>query len=171
MKKKLIKVHGKLNVWEVSACGIPMYPKAHKSFSLIKALRETEESSDELNLEKKEMESEEPEKPEEKSEGESEDSESKESEETTETAEKEKTEEPETETDKSINFKDLQNVISKGFQQAIKESRIERGLIETEVDIQKQMREELSKKSIGELAIMSGLFQEPPVMGSTREIE
>jgi len=174
--KKLKKLWGKINLLETSAVGIPVYPSAHKSyFSLVKALSEMGEQAlvgDELNLETKKMEGEESaeskepeEKPEEESKEESkepeekaeESSESK-SEETTETTE---TEEKEPEK-KSISTEDLTAIIK-----AVKEGlKPERGLVEEKVDVQK----ELKKKSIGELAVMCGLFKEEPKMGSTLEV-
>jgi len=174
----LAKVWKKINIWEVSACGIPMYPKAHKSFSLVKALQETEDLvSDELNVEEKPMED---------SEEKTEDSES-ESEETSEATEekseeaKEETpaeapaeeakpeEKPEGEAEKSAKI--LQDAIVKGFKTAIKEAQTDRGLVAPAKSIQEQMSEELKKKSIGELAVMSGLFQKPPIVGSSLEMK
>jgi len=173
-----IKVWQKMSIWEVSACGIPMYPKAHKSFSLIKALQDEEAEkplakSDELNLEKKLMEETEEPKEAEEAKGESEDSESEsEQVEKSETvvAEKPETEEEEKpeEADKAVN--ELKGLIVKGFREAMKEVSTERGLIQTD-NLQDQMSEELNKKSIGELAVMSGLFQKPAVAGSTRGFE
>ena len=183
------KVWKRINIWEVSACGIPMYPKAHKSFSLVKALQESEDLvSDELNEGEKPMEdSEKPE--EEKTEG-SEDSgsesekpeEEKPAEAPAEAAaeapavkpgeapeEAKEGEESEGGVDKSA--KVLQDAIVKGFRIAIKEAQTERGLVSEEKSVQEKMGEELKKKSIGELAVMSGLFQKPPVVGSTREFE
>jgi len=197
--KKLKKLWGKIRLLETSAVGIPVYPAAHKSyFSLVKALRETEEPAlvgDELNLEKDTMEGEEPEKPEEKSEGESEDSnsgsESEETTEKTETTEPEKTEEPEKPEEKSVKKpliskkleKQLATLINqkvenqmsilmeKAFNQALKESQVPRGLVEDKVDIQKAVQEKLKEMTPGELAVACGLFREAPQMGSTREIE
>lgn len=182
---KLGKVWKKINIWEVSACGIPMYPKAHKSFSLVKALQESEDLvSDELNEEEKPMED--SEKPEEKSEGEedsgseSETSEEKPAEESAEAPAVEPGEAPEEtkegeeseEAKKSIDgdAKILQDAIVKGFRIAIKEASTERGLVSEEKSLQEKMSEELKTKSIGELAVMSGLFGKPPMIGSTREI-
>lgn len=99
IKKRLVKKWGRIKVLETSAVGLPVYPAAHRSYSLVKALRESEEPAlvgDKLNIEEDSMEGEEPAKPEgEKPEGEAEDSNSGSSEEkteTTETTETEKTE-------------------------------------------------------------------------------
>jgi len=177
MNKALIKVWKKMKLWEVSACGIPMYPKAHKSFSLVKALQASEDLvSDELNLEDKPMENSETSESEKPEEEEKEDSES-ESEEPSEVEEtKEETsaetpepkEEPKGDSVKAAKL--FQDAIVKGFKTAIKESQTERGLISQEIDLNTQMKEELNKKSIGELAVMSGFFQRPPMMGESKEI-
>ena len=171
----LTKVWKKMKIWEVSACGIPMYPMAHKAYSLNEALKG--QVSDELNMEKKSMED-----SEEAEEAEEENSES-ESEETSEEkpaeapavqpgeAPEEKSEEAETEKSVKGISDALQNAIVKGFRIAIKEAQTERGLVSNEKSVQEQMGEELNKKSIGELAVMSGLFQKPATIGATREFE
>jgi hypothetical protein len=164
---KNTKVWKKINIWEVSACGIPMYPRAHKSFSS----QETE--GDQLNMEDKPMEdSENPE--EEKSEDSGSESETPEPEAEAPAEEKPAEEAAEGEgeaTEKSFSSQDLVDIIAKGFKQAIQESSTQRGFVEKEKDLQKEMKDELKKKSIGELAVMSGLFQKPPIIGSTREFE
>ncbi len=195
MKKKLVKTHKKMNIWEVSACGIPMYPKAHKSFSLVKALTESEAPalvSEELNKEKDLMEDEEtkPEgeaeaetKPETKPEGEEETAGETESDKPDTEAPAEAEAPEETKSAKTpliskkiekqlaalINQKiekQMNVFMEKAFSQALKESQVPRGLVEEKIDVQV----ELKKKSIGELAIACGLFKEAPKMGSTLEI-
>ncbi len=122
------------------------------------------------------MESEEPEK---KEEVESEDSGETESEEKTETEEKpeekpEEEEKPKEESngdvEKSVNSQNLQTLIAKGFKQAIEESTIQRGLVQTEVDTKVEMQKALKKMSIGELAVRCGLFKRPAQFGSSLEI-
>lgn len=158
---KLRKIWNKMKLWEVSACGIPMYPAAHKSLSLNKIQAG---KGDELKLEEKPMEETEEskveaEKEEAKDEGKSEDSES------------ESEQEPETsEEDAEKSVKDFASLIAKGFREAIREVSTERGFVQTE-SLQDQMDKELKKKSIGELAVMSGLFQKPAVIGANRGFE
>jgi len=125
--KKLKRVWGKIKLLETSAVGIPVYPYAHKSYSLVKALRETEELvSDELNLEKSPMEEgEKPEesedKPEESEEEtpESEVSEPEKPEKAEESEEEEKSDSEEPEVDKGLSKKDMMDMMTKGFQAAI----------------------------------------------------
>jgi len=175
-EKKLIRVWGRIRILETSAVGIPVYPAAHKSFSLIKALRETEEPiGEQLNTEGK-MTEEESEKTDDSGLSESETTETKE--ETEESASEEKSEESKEESkdedesvEKSIGPNEIAEAIKKGVMAAVKEAQTQRGFVEPEVDVQKQIKEELDKKSIGELAIMSGLFQKPRVMGDSQEIE
>ena len=173
--EKLGKVWKKINIWEVSACGIPMYPKAHKSYSLVKALQESEGLvSDELNEEEKPMEDSEEEKSEEDSGSESEEtSEENPAEETPEAPAEAPEEKPEGEESEDVDksAKVLQDAIVKGFRIAIKEAQTERGLISPEKSLQEKMGEELKKKSIGELAVMSGLFRAPQIIGATREFD
>ena len=147
---KKIKQWGKIRLWETSCCGIPMYPESHKSYSLIKALTETEledEPSDKLNLEEKPM-------PEEKEEA-------KEAEEPKETPEPEKPEEPKVE---NPDIKSMTDILANAIKKAIQESEVKRGL-SPEENVQK-MEETLKKKSLGELAIMQGLFKESLAIGS-----
>jgi len=156
---KKVKVWGKIKLWETSCCGIPIYPYAHKSqdsFSLIKALRETAEPSDELNLGEKPMD--ETEKSEEKSEEKTEESGEAEAEKTEEATGEEEAEKSEEPAEKSVAVKEVVDMMAKAFKQAIAESKVERGLIAQEVE----MKEELSKKSLGELAMMNGLFKSDP---------
>ena len=139
MKRK-IRVHGKINLMETSAVGIPAYPYAHASanidsFSLIKALSmsssefvdEANDVSDQLNMEKKEM--------------------SNEIEPSIDKAEPAK----EIEDKKS----DMSEIIAKAIKEGIKEGldklQTERGLIERQTIPQKE-------KSLGEMAIDQGLF-------------
>lgn len=183
----LVKVWRKMKLWEISACGIPMYPKAHKSFSLIKAL---EGKSDELNLEKKSMED--SKKPEEVKE----DSESESKEDAPEKPEKKPEEaEPkeapavqpgESEAEKSVSTminkklsdlinqkveEQMKDFMEKAFSDAIKVSKVPRGLVSEEEPTEKAIKAELDKKSIGELAVMSGLFQKPAEIGSVKRFE
>lgn len=155
-----------MNLWEVSACGIPMYPKAHKSFSLSKSL-EDEESQLNFNEEEKPMEESEQDNSESSETSEETEEKSEETEEKTE----EKTEETSEETEKSVVsaeiLKGLKDAMREGFKEAINQSKTERGLF-AEKSIDEQMKETLQKKSIGELAVMNGLFQKPPVVGSGR---
>ena len=200
MKEKLVKkIYKKMNIWEVSACGIPMYPKAHKSYSLVKALTESEEPvlvSEELNKENDSMGEEEtkPEGEEEKKpEGEEEtpgETESEAKPEETEASDVETTEakpeeaksaktpliskKVETQLATLINQKvenQMSILMEKAFTQALKESQVPRGFVETEADIQKAMQEKLKDMSAGELAVACGLFKEAPKMGSTLEIK
>jgi len=179
MKKKLGKKWGKIRLFETSAVGIPMYPGAvNKSFrSLIKALRETEEEiKGNLNLEKSPMEEGEAEAPaEEKSEEKSEEKteevaeenpESKVSEPESEESE-EKSEEKSKETeevDKSFTKEAMMEMMTKGFQAAIKASATPRGLIDNETKVEK-MEKTLAKKSLGEIAVMNGMFKAPDMYG------
>lgn len=147
-KSRKIKIWGKIKLYETSVVGIPAYPDAHMSadeFSLIKALSE---SSDELNLEKTNM-------PEEKENPADESQETQEPESPEEEPSKEdpKPEEPE-KVAKPITLKDVSEVVNKAMEKALKSSETERGLVMTEESV----KEKLSKKSIGELAMMQGLF-------------
>ncbi len=158
MKKrtKKVKVWGKIKLYEASAVGIASYPDAHLSTecSLLKALSE---SGDELNKEKeiimpeekKAEESQEPKEPESSEKPEEEKSEEKSEEESSE----EKPEESEKES-KPVTLKDIQEVFAKSLKDALKGSETQRGLVMTE----KEVREKLSEKSVGELAMMQGLF-------------
>lgn len=151
MKKKKIKIWGKINLFETSAVGIASYPDAHLSanlFSLIKALSE---SSDQLNREIDDMEKQE-EIQDEKAPEESE--ESPEAEEKKEESEAEE-EKEESEKSKPITIDDIQKVVDGAVAKAIKGSETERGLVLTE----DQVLKELETKSIGELAIMQGAFK------------
>jgi len=171
--KKLKKVWGKIKLLETSAVGIPVYPYAHKSYSLVKALRETEQE-EKLNLEKSPMEEgEKAEESEEKSEeSEEEAPESKVSEpeaepETEESEEEEKSDSEEPEVDKGLSKKDMMDMMTKGFQAAIKASSTERGLIDDENSTEK-MKSVLKEKSLGELAIMNGMFKAPDMYGRVK---
>ena len=172
MIKKIGKKWGKIKLLETSAVGIPAYDYAiNKSFkSLIKALRETAEPiKGELNLEKSPMEEEVTETPVEATESTDEVSEPEEA-----TAEAEPTETPtETETVepeevKGMSKKDMMEVMTKGFQAALKASATPRGLIESEESKVGKMKEVLAKKSMGELAMMNGLFKAPNMYGDLR---
>jgi len=159
MEKKRIKQWGKIKLFETSCCGIPAYPSAHKSLSLIKALMETDEPVKQLNIKEKPMQI------------------KKEVEETVapveapvEVKEEAKPEEevkPEAETpeetvaaesevsEKKANV-DLTKALTDALVKAIGIASTERGLVATEkVDLQ----EEVSKKSMGELAVGMGMFK------------
>jgi len=171
--KKRTKVWGKIKLWETSCCGIPMYPAAHKSYSLIKALTETEISekqSDELNLEKK------PKMPEETENVESEEK-SEESEEEAKPEEEEKSEEgeeskeeseekSEEEAAKSISAENMTGILADALKKAINETESQRGLVSPEAQVEK-MQEDLKTKSLGELALMQGLFKSEPAIGES----
>ena len=150
-----IKEWGKIKLWETSCCGIPMYPKAHKSYSLIKALTETAspEQSDELN--KKENQMTEEKTDEEKPEAETPEEPKAEAEEKPEEKAEAKPEEP------IVNSADkMTGILTKAIVQAIKEAGADnRGLVSNEQKVE-MMQESLKKKSLGELAMMNGLFTE-----------
>ena len=149
MKRK-VRIHGKINLMETSAVGIPAYPYAHASFnpdsfSLIKALtnlslrpgfvEEREEiQSDELNLEEKEAMDENNPTPE-----------------VTETpVDAEEPKEPEKEPEevapeeKSEISSEIVKAIADGIKEGFKELETERGLVEKQIPV---------KKSLGELAM------------------
>jgi len=162
---KRIKQWGKIKLWETSCCGIPMYPEAHKSYSLIKALTEAnvfqETPSDQLNLEENQM-PEEEKKVEEKPE-ETPDKPEEVVEEKSEEAEKpEETEEPKIEA--SVNTKNMTDILAKAITQAIADAEVTRGLVSPEANAE-AMKEVIAKKSLGELAMMQGLFKDTPAIG------
>ncbi len=149
-KKKKIKIWGKIKLFETSAVGIAAYPDAHLSmneFSLVKALSELDE---ELNIGENTKMVEEPEKeivesPQEPAQEEPKPEPAK---------EEPKPEEPEAEKSKPITLEDIQKTVADGMEKALKNAGTERGLVLTE----KEVREELKTKSMGELAIGCGLF-------------
>jgi len=160
IEKKRVKQWGKIRLFETSCCGIPAYPSAHKSYSLIKALTTAdlygEEPSDQLNIKEnqnmpEEKVATEPEKPVEAPEAE---------------AEKPAEAKPEVEaekpaeevTEKAINVESMTTILAKALTIAIEKSATQRGLVSPEEKVE-SMREELSKKSMGELAIGMGLFK------------
>jgi len=161
---KKIKQWGKIKLWETSCCGIPMYPEAHKSYSLIKALTEADledEPSDKLNMEKNQMpEEEKAEEP--KEEPEAETPEEPEKSEEPEEKPEEKPEEPKVEA--SVNTKNMTDILAKAITQAISNAEVKRGLVSPEENIEK-VQEALKKKSLGELAMMQGLFKSDPAIG------
>jgi len=174
IKKKLVKEWGKIKLLETSAVGIPAYPDAHKSLnSLVKALSETE-PEDELNKGESPMEEDKPEEGESESkvsetaeEAEPESAEEEETE-TEEVAETTKTDEESTETvedKKGMSKKDMLDMMTKGFQAAIKASGTARGLVAPEVSKAKEMQETVKNMSLGELAIMNGIGKAPDVYG------
>jgi len=162
-KKRKIRVWGKINLLETSAVGIPAYPFAHlnTSCSLVKSLAKAMDGvSDELNGENTRMEPDEekPEEPEKAPEVEPEEDSGSESE----TSEEEKKPEPEAE--KSI---DATKMLAKALKSALTEIQTERGLVSSE-DSMEKVKKALKEKSTGELAIMSGLFRTPEVMGASK---
>ena len=161
MKKRLGKKWGKIKLLETSAVGIPMYPNAvNKAFrSLIKALGETEEIKGELNLEKSPMEDGETETP-----AEAPAEEVVEEAPESEVSETEEAEEDSEEVEKGLSKEDMLEMMTKGFQAAIKASATPRGLIDNESQVEK-MQDVLAKKSLGELAIMNGMFKAPDIYG------
>jgi len=177
-KKRRIKLWGRINLFETSCVGLPMYPAAHKSFSLIKALTETdlspEEPSDQLNIKEDQMPEEEnkvdaPEgeaeaKPEEETESAPEEG----AEKPEEGAEDAKPEEETTE--KAISVESMTDVLAKALTKAINEAEVKSGLVSPEQKVEK-MQEILKKKSLGELAVMQGLFKVDPGIGNPVEIK
>jgi hypothetical protein len=134
-----IKVYGKIKLYETSAVGIPAYPDAHasiESFSLIKALQgiqsgfveEANDISGELNGENEMDETISP----------------------TEVAETKSETPVEVEEKKSDISEMIAKAIAQGVKEGLDELKTERGLVE------KQIPEKA--KSLGELAIESGLF-------------
>ena len=170
IKKKLVKEWGKIKLLETSAVGIPAYPDAHKSKSnsLVKVLAETE-PEDELNKGESPMEEDKP------VEGESESKEVSEPEAKPEAETPEAAETPaETpaedapeavEDKKGMSKEDMMDVMTKGFQAAIKASSTPRGLVALEVDKAEKMQEKVKSMSLGELAIMNGIAKAPDMYG------
>jgi len=74
----------------------------------------------------------------------------------------EKSEEPEAE--KTI---DATKMLAKALKSALTEIQTERGLVSSENTMEK-VEKALEEKSIGELAIMNGLFRTPEVMGASK---
>jgi hypothetical protein len=141
-KGKKVKVWGKIKLYETSVVGIPAYPDAHLStnkFSLTKALSEL---GDELNLEETTM-------PEEKTQAESQPS--LDSEETTPVGSEEAKEEKQA---VPLTQEDVSAIVTKAVKEALKSAETERGLIDKE----KSIKDKLKNKSLGEMAIMQGLF-------------
>jgi len=170
MIKKIGKKWGKIKLLETSAVGIPAYDYAiNKSFkSLIKALRETAEPiKGELNLEKSPMEEEVTETPVEATESTDEVSEPEEATEDKPTETPAETETVEPEEVKGMSKKDMMEVMTKGFQAALKASETPRGFVDEESKVDK-MKEVLAKKSIGEMAMMNGLFKAPSMYGDLK---
>ncbi len=158
MEKKKIKIWGKINLYETSVVGIPAYPDAHlsaDSFSLIKALSE---SGDELNKEKEMiMPEDEVEETAEESQEPAQTEPAKEPEAEAEPEKPAEAEEPKADSEKDakpVTLKDVQEVFAKSLKEALKGSETPRGLVMTE----KEVKDKLAEKSIGELAMMQGLF-------------
>lgn len=167
IQKKTGKRWGKIKLLETSAVGIPAYDAAiNKSKSLIKALGETlsEESKEQLNLEESPMgEEEAPTQVEANSE--SEVSEPEEAPAEAETPAESTPEPAKEEVEKGMSKEDMIDVMTKGFQQALKASETPRGLVESPESKVEKMQEVLAKKSLGELAQMNGMFKAPDMYG------
>ncbi len=146
MEKKKIKVWGKIKLFEASCCGLPVYPMAHKSYSLIKALSLIK--SDELNTKENQM----PENEEEKAKAEAEAKAKSE-----EDAEKEK-------------VASMTSILANALTKAINEAEVKRGLVTPEQNVEK-MQEVLKTKSLGELAIMQGIFKHDQGVGNPVSVE
>ncbi len=163
-KKKKIKIWGKIKLYETSAVGIAAYPDAHlsaDSFSLIKALSE---SGDQLNLEIDDImekdenvqdESEEEVKAREEAEAKAKEEADAKAKEEADKAEAEAKAKEEAEKSKPLTIDDLQKVVDGAMEKAMKGSETERGLVLTEDEALKELKD----KSIGELAMMGGLFK------------
>jgi len=152
--KKKIKIWGKIKLFETSAVGIASYPDAHLSSecSLIKALSR---AGEQLNKEKETIMPEEEKKAEESQETQEPESEAKEPEAEAEAEKPEAEAEEPAKDSKPVTLKDVQEVFSKSLKEALKGSETPRGLVMTE----KEVKDELSTKSVGELAMMTGLFK------------
>ena len=180
MEKKKIKVWGKIKLFEASCCGLPVYPMAHKSYSLIKALSLIK--SDELNIKENQM----PENEEEKAKAEAEAKAKEEAEakakEETELVEKEKAEaedkakaeaeakaksEEDAEKEKVAS---MTSILANALTKAINEAEVKRGLVSPEQNVEK-MQEVLKTKSLGELAIMQGIFKHDQGVGNPVGVE
>jgi len=157
MNKKKRKVFLKINLLETSAVGIPSYPFAHLSsdnFSLIKALSSLEADDEQLNLNFKTMEEEEKkieeeEAPKAEAEGEAQEEENEKSE----SVESESAAEESSEDDsEKIDSAKIEEAVAKAVEKVL-QKKTERGLVAEE-----NLKEELKKKSVGELALMCGLF-------------
>jgi hypothetical protein len=147
MAKRKVKVFGKMNLYEGSAVGLPAYPDAHLSgeCSLIKSLGasftdETEEimGDNQLNLKGQEMEN-------------AKIPEVSKSVEVSKVPEVAKNEEVQTE--KSVLATEIAKAIKEGMKEVLKDLGTERGLVEND-----KAKTDLSKKSMGELAMSMGLF-------------
>lgn len=167
-KKKRIKLWGRINLFETSCVGLPMYPAAHKSYSLVKVLMETEspeEPSDQLNIKENQMPEENVDKPEGEAEAKPEEAKPEVKPEEAKPEEAEAKPEGEESTDKSI---DMTDMLTKALLKAINQAEVQRGLVSPEEKVEK-MQEVLKTKSLGELAIMQGLFSE--TVGNPVEIK
>ncbi len=176
MEKKRIKVWGKIKLFETSCCGIPVYPMAHKSFSLIKALSLIK--SDELNTKENQMPEDKPEetpdapdKPEDKPEDKP--AEPDKPEDTPEDKPEDKPDAPEDkpdESEKSISVENMTTILANALTKAINEAEVKRGLVSPEENVEK-MQEVLKTKSLGELAIMQGIFKTDQGVGNPVSVE
>jgi len=177
MMKKRTKVWGKIKLFETSCCGLPTYPMAHKSYSLIKALSLIK--SDELNIKEKTMpEEDEKAKAEaeakakeeaELAEKEKAEAESKAKEEADAKAkESEETKAKEESEEKKV--ASMTEILANALTKAINEAEVKRGLVSPEQDLEK-MQEILKTKSLGELAIMQGIFKTGQGVGNPVGVE
>lgn len=161
MAKRKVKVWGKINLFETSAVGIASYPDAHfseDSFSLLKALSNTGFRGETEKIEKEEVDMTEETKTE-TTESETEESESSETEEKSEESEESEEEAaPEEPSEKKgeVTIEKIAEIVQKTVKAEVEKLGPERGLVVTD---QKELQKELETKSIGELAVMTGLFK------------
>jgi len=148
MAKRKVKVFEKMNLYEGSAVGLPAYPDAHLSgeCSLIKSLGasfidEAEEivGDKQLNLKGQEMEQ---------------DAKIPVVEKSLEVSKvPEVAKNAEVQTEKSVLATEITKAIKDGMKEVLKDLETERGLVEND-----KAKTDLSKKSMGELAMSMGLF-------------
>lgn len=168
-KKKKIREWGLIDLFETSVVGIGSYPDAHmnaNSFSLVKALSESNRDTQlnkyeaKMTEEKEVQKSEQPktqavensqdssETSEEEKVEEVDNEEKEEKVEESDNEEKEETEDSEEEEKKSFTAKEIKGLISKAVEDAMSSASTERGLVEKEAE-----GEKLKDKSLGELAL------------------
>jgi len=163
-KKKKIKVHGLISLYETSAVGIGAYPDAHlshNSFSLCKALTTQNSPSSmfyreigELNKKEVIMEETEETKTEESEVTETPETKKTSEEESTEkTSEEETSEESEDSSETEETEKSVKAELAKAISELAKQLKTERGLVEKENKIE-MTKKALSEMSLGELAVM-----------------
>ena len=164
MKKgKLVRVWGKIKLLETSAVGIPAYPAAHKSNksrSLVNAL-EKAAPKDELNYGESPMEEDTPVE----GESESEVSEQPVAEPETEVEAEAEEAKPEAEVEKGVSKEEMMDMMTKGFEAAIKASATPRGLVASEATAAEKAMENVKGMSLGDLAIMNGVGKAPDMYG------